>query len=333
MQLSESSSVDKQHLRMAYRYPTGKEPTNQTRLPRITKKIGNTKNPVSSESAEDNSPLSFLRLPQIGKRFTGQSNAESCIHGEQTFKSYEITNVNMKYRTVGRATRHHITSSIERKKDSEEVTRYEETYARSKAFTVEGNRFDNHSVRGEMVKGTLGGENSLKKPIHLLRRRLRPGRAYQGSCSQILHDELLTFDQNMDLLRTCTERDNIVEVRDFSGKRIDVNKTGDSDITSYIAMFEVERRTTESFTDDNKKLLNCTAKEQTSSEEETNERVRGRFYEALDHHFFHYYRKTHPERRMAICEEIERTIVVNDLALSCFREHLSLQDVMNTWML
>ena len=36
---------------------------------------------------------------------------------------------------------------------------------------------------------------------------------------------------------------------------------------------------------------------------------------------------------MAVCEEIERTIVVDDLALTCFREHLTRQDDMNTWML
>lgn len=66
-------------------------------------------------------------------------------------------------------------------------------------------------------------------------------------------------------------------------------------------------------------------------DKETDVRVRGRFHEALDHHFYHYYRHTHPERIMAICEEIERSIVVDDLTLTCFWEHLSLQDNMNTW--
>lgn len=65
----------------------------------------------------------------------------------------------------------------------------------------------------------------------------------------------------MDLLCICIERDNIVEVRDFSGKRIDVNKIGDSDIIFYIVMFEVERRIMELFMDDNKKFLNCIVKE------------------------------------------------------------------------
>lgn len=280
---------------MAYRNSTGKALKNQTRLPRITNNFDNTRDPVSNESTDSKSPLGFLRLPQIGRPFTGQSNPVSSLRGQQTFMSYEAASVDAKYRTVGRATRHHKTSSIERKKDSKEVTRNEETYASSKASTVEDNHFDNHSVKGRMVKGTPGGDNSLKRPIHLLRRRLRPERAYQGSCSQILHDELLTFDQNMDQLRACTERDNVIELRDFTGKRIDVNKTGDSDITSYIAMFEVERKTNGSYINDNKKLSKCAVTEQTSPEEETNERVRGRFYETLDHHFFHHYRKTHPE--------------------------------------
>ena len=65
---------------------------------------------------------------------------------------------------------------------------------------------------------------------------------------------------------------------------------------------------------------------------ETKARVQGRFFEALDLHFYHFYRNTHPGRRMAICEEIERSIIVQDVALTCFREHLSLQEVMNTWI-
>ena len=58
--------------------------------------------------------------------------------------------------------------------------------------------------------------------------------------------------------------------------------------------------------------------------------MQGRFYEALDLHFYHCYRNTHPERRMAIFEEIERKIVIDDVTLSRFREHLSLEEIRNT---
>jgi len=42
----------------------------------------------------------------------------------------------------------------------------------------------------------------------------------------------------------------------------------------------------------------------TGADGETDVHVPGRFYDSLDHHFYHYYR-LHPERRMAICEVIE----------------------------
>jgi len=115
-----------------------------------------------------------------------------------------------------------------------------------------------------------------------------------------------------------------MELRDFNGEKIDPKTTGNIDITSYIATFEVQRKA-----NGNKRA----SKEKTGPDEKTDVCVRRRFYKVLDHHFYHYYRNTHPERRMAICEEIERTIVVDDLALTCVREHLTLQDDMNTWML
>ena len=65
-----------------------------------------------------------------------------------------------------------------------------------------------------------------------------------------------------------------------------------------------------------------------SLKEETKVRVQGRFYEALDLHFYHCYRNTHPGRRTAICEEIERKIVIANVTLTRFREHLSLEEIL-----
>ena len=61
--------------------------------------------------------------------------------------------------------------------------------------------------------------------------------------------------------------------------------------------------------------------------------VLGRFSEALHHKFYHYYLNTHPKRRPNSSQIAILSIIVDDLALTCFREHLSLQDDMNTWML
>ena len=35
---------------------------------------------------------------------------------------------------------------------------------------------------------------------------------------------------------------------------------------------------------------------------------------------------------MAICEEIDRKIVIDDVTLTRFREHLSLEEILNTWV-
>ena len=51
-----------------------------------------------------------------------------------------------------------------------------------------------------------------------------------------------------------------------------------------------------------------------------------------DLHYYHCYRNTHPERRMAICKEIERKIVIDDVTLTRFREHSSLEEILNTWV-
>ena len=112
--------------------------------------------------------------------------------------------------------------------------------------------------------------------------------AYQPDDGQISDDELRSFEQSLDQLRTFTKRDKIMEQRDFKGEKIDPKKTGNNDITSYIAKFEAQRKA---------HCNKCASTKKTGPDEETDVRVRGRFYEALDHHFYHYYRNTHPKRR------------------------------------
>ena len=108
----------------------------------------------------------------------------------------------------------------------------------------------------------------------------------------------------------------------FTGKVSDPEKTWNGDITLYMERFE----------DDGKKRRSADRDKRLFLEKETKVRVQGRFYEAFDFYFYHCYSNTHPERRMAICEEIERKIVTADVTLSRFREHLSLEEILNTWV-
>ena len=84
----------------------------------------------------------------------------------------------------------------------------------------------------------------------------------------------------MDQVRAFTERDKMIELKDFNGKKIDNIKTGNTDITSYIAKFEVQRKPNG---------YKFASTEDTCPDEVRDGRVRGRLYEALDHRFYHYY--------------------------------------------
>ena len=62
---------------------------------------------------------------------------------------------------------------------------------------------------------------------------------YQQNNDRISYEELLAFDQNIDQLRPFKERDvKWREIKDFSGKVIDPEKTGNGGITLYVERFE-----------------------------------------------------------------------------------------------
>ena len=70
-------------------------------------------------------------------------------------------------------------------------------------------------------------QKAPRHAIHSLQRRINPGRMYQQNNDRISYEELLAFDQNIDQLRAFTERDvKWREIKDFTGKVIDPEKTG-----------------------------------------------------------------------------------------------------------
>ena len=61
---------------------------------------------------------------------------------------------------------------------------------------------------------------------------------YQQNNDCISYEELFAFDQNINRLRAFTERDvKWREIKDFTGKVIDPEKTGNGDITLYLERF------------------------------------------------------------------------------------------------
>ena len=290
----------------------------QMKLPPIQRKYDNNENPMFQEFGDENFPSRFPRLPRIECSPSARSKAPLPFQGREG-NQYLCLTIDEKRRRF-REGAQNCESSFEKIDGFQELKREKATVRRERHRKDTRFRESNNSTMREMVKIAPITEKAFRRPVHFLRRRFKPGSAYRHGHGQMSHEELLAFDQNMDQLPVFTERDvKSTAVKDFDGKKMYPEKAGDSDITSYIGMFELEGRRN-SF------------RAELSTKKETKVRVQGRFFEALDLHFYHYYRNTHPGRRMAICEEIERSIVVDDVALTCFREHLSLQEVMNTWI-
>lgn len=322
---------------MANRYLTNGAQTGQARLPPIRRKYGSIHNPMFQDFRHDNLPSSLPRLPQVGNPLPFAAKTSSFLPQERKIKSFFTNDKTVPPLRL---------AATEPRNPSKRSTESRGLNGERRAFPGSGLRsiddiyLDGAQPKNETFKDEDFAENTrpFRRPAHLVRRRLRPSRAYmcQHSDGQITHGELLRLDQNMDQLCAFAERDHVIEVKDFNGEKIEPNKTGNCDITSYMGMFAIESKADGSSNQDGK----CASKVKTDHDtdqprvsEETKKRVRGRFYEALDLHFYHSYRNAHPERRMAICEEIERTIVVDNITLSWFRENLRLQDVLNIWML
>ena len=325
---------------MANRYLTNGAQTGQARLPPIRRKYGAINNPMFQDFRHESVPSSLPRLPQVENRQHFVAKTTSFLPQERKISSFLTDDKKLPpKRLVAREPR----NPLKRSPESRGMNKEQNFLADSGLRSLDDINLDGDQGMSGTFKAEAFAENTgpFRRPSQLLRRRVRPSRAYmcQRSDGQISHEELLRLDQNMDQMCTFTERDKVIEVKDFNGEKIEPDKTGKYDLTSYMGMFAVKSKADSSSSQDDQDGK-CSSTIKTDHDtglprvsEETKKRVRGRFYEALDLHFYHNYRNAHPERRMAICEEIERSIVVDNITLSWFRENLRLQDVLNIWML
>ena len=289
---------------------------NQTKLPPIQRNYDVSRNQI--DIGHDNITLHFPRLPRIERNALGKSKTPLRFHGREE-NQYSCLTADEQ-----RPPFHHAAKICGKPFDKINVLQQLNQNEKLDTQIGRSGRMcrESNCMRKTEIQISPITEKVSQRTMRLLRRRFKPARAYQHNNGQLSHEELLVFDQNMDQLRTFTERDvKWIEVKDFNGKKIDRKKTGSGDITSYIEQFE---RLEEKKNSSHDEVLPLT--------KQTKVRVQGRFYEALDLHYYHHYRNTHPGRRMAICEEIERSVFVDDVALTVFREHLSLQEIINTWV-
>lgn len=187
-----------------------------------------------------------------------------------------------------------------------------------------------YSLREDMTDTAPVVQSVFRRPVHFLRRRIKPAEMVYRNTSG--HEELLVFDHNTDQLSAFMESEETVGMSDLSGTKFDANRAGNGDITSYMALFEVRQKSRNVQKSKNASTRNM-PENKAPSKMERESRVKTCFFEALDLHFYHYYRNTHPGRRMAICEEIERTICVDSMTLSSVRDHLRFQESLDGWML
>ena len=304
---------------MANLCPVKETFSGQIKLPPIRGSHDNTQSSTFQKCGEGNFPSCFPRLPCIERCSLAESKRQ-VVSRESDESAFRCLTIEENPEPFRRQVVKKCGRSYRRTDRFEDLKRQESERTSSKIHgKTDTNLESRFSPKKQMIFPIT--ETAFRRPMHLLRRKLNAENLYRHNNGQMSHEELLEFDQNMDQLPTFTRRDTKwMELKDFNGKKIDPSKTGERDITSYIEIFELESR--------KKSCL-----DELPFITETTQRVHGRYFKALDLHFYHYYRKTHPGRRMAICEEIERSIIVDDVALACFREHLSLQETVNTWIM
>ena len=186
-----------------------------------------------------------------------------------------------------------------------------------------------YSLKKDVADTAPVVQSVFRRPVHFLRRRIKPEIVYRHTNG---HEKLIVLDQNIDELSAFTGREKNVGLGYLSGTKFDANRAGNGDITSYMAVFEVKNKSS-SVQESKSASTRNIPEHKAPSKQERESRVKTCFFEALDLHFYHYYRNTHPERRMAICEEIERTICVDNMTLSSVRDHLRFQESLDGWML
>ena len=206
---------------MANRYLTNRAQTRQARLPPIRGKYGAINNPMFQDFRHDSVPSSLPRLPQVENRRFLAANTSSFLPQERKISSFLTDDKKLPpIKLVARDSR----NPLKRSTESRGMNREQRALADSGLHSVDDINLDDDQAKNGTFKEEAFAENTgpFRRPAQLLRRRLRPSRAYmcQQSDGQISHEELLRLDQNMDQMCAFTERDKVIEVKKIlTGRR------------------------------------------------------------------------------------------------------------------
>lgn len=207
------------------------------------------------------------------------------------------------------------------KSDDSLVKRCQNTYGRSTTASPV-------PVKGQEKVAENSTTACFSKPRFGRRSTAQRSKLYRTQSKEVLDSEILTIEEkNPHLFAARDVAKHMIDFKDMQGKRIESSSVYKDDITRILPDLE-------------EKNISCFEEEkddnmarQDTQEASHKRRVRRRFFEALDLHFYNNFVTVNPGRRMAICEEIERTIVADNVNLAWYREHLRLQEVLDSWVL
>lgn len=150
--------------------------------------------------------------------------------------------------------------------------------------------------------------------------------SYKCSANSVIDDEISEFEQRVgfDAISTASS----TTVKDMKGRMIQSGDAYNDGVSSLMTMIDEDEKTKNKSGTQEKQLDNKAIKKSRSTS------LRERFLKALDVHFFNEFVNAKCGRRKAICEELEKTISGDGKAsLTSLREHLRLQDVLDSWVL
>lgn len=197
--------------------------------------------------------------------------------------------------------------------------RYADTIERKPILASDSN-FNFISKQDTSISSTILGMRRKRKDRLL---------SYKCSPNTVIDDDISQLEQRVgfDAISTSTT----ASVKDMKGRLIHSGDVYNEGVSSLITMIDEDEKSEHKTTKDSEKDSeddSSTKKPSRSTE------LRKRFLKALDMHFFNEFVNMKLGRRMAICEELEKNISGDGkTSLTGLREHLRLQDVLDSWVL
>ncbi|KXJ18618.1 hypothetical protein AC249_AIPGENE3763 [Exaiptasia diaphana] len=178
----------------------------------------------------------------------------------------------------------------------------------------------------EDILGKFQKQETISKTILGIRRKKRDRLSrYRCAPTTVIDDEIAQLEQTVGF-DAISQPNSTNVVKDMKGRMILSGDSYNEGVSSLITVLDED----EKFKKNSEKELENESPKNSGAETS----VRQRFLKALDAHFFNEFVNAKTGRRMAICDELEKDIIGDGkTSLTGLREHLRLQDVLDSWVL